>query len=351
MPPEEEPGTWFTYHNSATLMLSAILTRVTGKRLLDYLRPRLLEPLGIDQANWQRVGRVGDDDVLPGVDRGFSGLHLATESVAKLGQLYLQQGVWGSQQLVPREWVAAATRAQVGNPRESNPDWRQGYGYQFWMAREGYRGDGAFGQFCIVLPEQDTVLALTAATEDMQGLMDCVWSELLPALRQPTPDDDVSGPELAARLSSLALPATPGERQPARTALPWSAAPPPSSAAPTSMPPAAVDAPAAHVLGIEEQVAGWRIAVEEQGVRFAVDVGYGEWTRTEVEVRPGFRLRVAASGAWTAETFTAALTLVETPHRLILACDCTSGVTSARWNVVPLGVTAGTQLALELSRS
>ena len=346
MPPDEEPGTWFTYHNTATLMLSAILTRVTGDRLLDYLRPRLLEPLGIDQANWQGVGGAGGAADLPGLDLGFSGLHLATESVAKLGQLYLQQGRWNSEQLVPQEWVAAATRAQVDNPREPNPDWRKGYGYQFWLAREGYRGDGAFGQFCIVLPQQDMVLALTGATEDMQSVLDCVWFELLPALGHPSTDDEASGAELAARLSSLALPTPSGERHPARITLPWSAPSTPGSAESFSAPGTA----ATQVLGIEEQEGGWLLTVQEADVRFSVAVGYGEWTVTDVEPRPGFRLRVAASGAWSADTFTVALALVETPHRLTLVCDCTSGLTSARWNAVPLGVTSATQLALELSR-
>ena len=90
--------------------------------------------------------------------------------------------MWNGTRLLDEEWVAEATRAQVDNPAEPNPDWRQGYGFQFWMARHGYRGDGAYGQFCVVLPEQDAVIATTAATENMQGILDAVWAHLLPAM-------------------------------------------------------------------------------------------------------------------------------------------------------------------------
>src|SRR6185436_14258624 len=105
----------------------------------------------------------------PGQDIGFSGFHTTTDAIARLGLLYLQGGRWGDRQLLDPSWVAEATSQRVDNPNEENPDWSQGYGFQFWMARHGYRGDGAFGQFCCVLPEQDVVVATTCATEEMQA--------------------------------------------------------------------------------------------------------------------------------------------------------------------------------------
>ena len=84
----------------------------------------------------------------------------------------------------------------MANPNEPNPDWRQGYGFQFWMARHGYRGDGAYGQFCVILPEHDTVIATTADTADMQGVLDALWTHLLPAIGgaagEPDPADDAA---------------------------------------------------------------------------------------------------------------------------------------------------------------
>ena len=99
---------------------------------------------------------------------GGFGLSLRTEDIAQFGQLYLQKGQWQGKQLVPAAWVDAATSRQVSNGSNPASDWEQGYGYQFWRTRHGfYRGDGAHGQFCIVMPEHDAVLAITAGTRDM----------------------------------------------------------------------------------------------------------------------------------------------------------------------------------------
>ncbi|MDQ3396803.1 MAG: beta-lactamase family protein, partial [Deinococcota bacterium] len=159
LPPERAPGTVFTYNNGATFMLSAILEKLAGTKLLDYLRPRLLEPLGVTEAYWHENPQ--------GITLGFTGLHLTTEAVARFGQLYLQRGRWQGRHLVPEWWVAEATTLQVPTappPEDNVTDWAQGYGYQFWRCQHGaYRGDGAFGQFCVVMPEQDAVLVITAA--------------------------------------------------------------------------------------------------------------------------------------------------------------------------------------------
>ncbi|MEU4601804.1 serine hydrolase [Kribbella sp. NPDC023972] len=172
---EHEPGTVFVYNSGATYVLSAILQRLTGETLLDYLRPRLFEPLGASEATWQ-VSKEG-------ITTGGWGLSLNTESLARFGQLLLQRGVWEGKQLVPAEWFEAATSKQVPNDNEANPDWQQGYGFQFWRGRHNtYRGDGAFGQFCLIFPEYDAALILTGATFDMQAVLDTVWDHLLPVL-------------------------------------------------------------------------------------------------------------------------------------------------------------------------
>ena len=111
-----------------------------------------------------------------------------TEDIAKLGQLYLQKGPVGRSAADPRRWVAEATSVQVANPGEPNPDWQQGYGFQFWRSRHGYRGDGAFGQFCVILPEHETVVVTTASTLDMQAMLDAMWTHLLPGLGTTAPD-------------------------------------------------------------------------------------------------------------------------------------------------------------------
>ena len=113
---------------------------------------------------------------------GFSGVHTNLDAVARLGQLYLDDGVWDGRRLLPDGWVADASAVQIANPQREEPDWRQGYGFQLWMSRHGYRGDGAFGQYMVVLPEHDAVVAMFSCVEDMQAVLDLMWEHLLPAM-------------------------------------------------------------------------------------------------------------------------------------------------------------------------
>lgn len=197
---EHEPGTHFVYNSAATYMLSAILQKVTGITLLDYLQPRLFEPLGIQGAAWESCPQ--------GINTGGWGLKLKTEDIAKFGQLYLQKGEWDGRRLIPEAWIEEATSKQISNgPADSSSDWTEGYGYQFWMCRHGaYRGDGAFGQFCIVFPEQDAVLAITSGLGDMQAVLNEVWEHLLPAMEaDPLPADADEASSLAGTLQALKL--------------------------------------------------------------------------------------------------------------------------------------------------
>jgi CubicO group peptidase (beta-lactamase class C family) len=203
-PVEHEPGTHFVYNSGATYMASAIVQRVTGETVLDYLRPRLFEPLGIPDPAWEASPQ--------GVSVGGWGLSVRTEDIARFVQLYLQRGEWQGRRLLPEAWVAEATSAQVSNGDDPESDWAQGYGFQFWRCRHGaYRGDGAFGQFCVVLPGQDAVVAVTAGTGNLQGVLDLVWRHLLPALDGPTAAEDGAAKDGAAqsahtqRLAGLSL--------------------------------------------------------------------------------------------------------------------------------------------------
>ena len=88
--------------------------------------------------------------------------------------------MWNGEQLLPADWVEQATSKQVSNGSDPERDWDQGYGFQFWRCRYGgYRGDGKDGQFCIVLPDQDAVIAITANTRDMGAELNLVWDKLL----------------------------------------------------------------------------------------------------------------------------------------------------------------------------
>ncbi|MBI5959315.1 MAG: serine hydrolase [Chloroflexi bacterium] len=198
-PVQHKPGSFFLYNTGATFMLSAIIQKLTGMTLLDYLQPRLFEPLGIKHPTWEMSPQ--------GINTGGYGLSITTEDIARFGQLYLQKGCWIGRQLVPEAWIEQATSRQVANGSDENSDWNQGYGYQFWRSRHGaYRGDGAFGQYCIVMPDQNAVLAITGGLGDMQVVLNLVWQHLLPAMgkRNPQPDQALAHEALTQKLNSLA---------------------------------------------------------------------------------------------------------------------------------------------------
>lgn len=185
-PVDHKPGTYYVYNSMATYMLSAIIQKVTGEKLIDYLYPRLFRPLGIVGATWQ--------DSPQGINVGGWGLYIKTEDMAKLGLLFLQKGNWNGKQLLPESWIDEASSYQVaslpagvkpdklkGNPKTN--DWVQGYGYQMWRCRHNaYRADGANGQFIIVIPDKNAVIVATAHINDMQAELNLIWKHLLQAM-------------------------------------------------------------------------------------------------------------------------------------------------------------------------
>ena len=181
---DRKPGTEFQYNSMATFMLSAIIQKVTGEKLIDYLTPRLFKPLGITGIIWEENPQ--------GINVGGWGLNVKTEDMAKLGQFILQKGKWDGVQLLPESWIEEATTSHIaslpaGTKREDlkikpeDSDWLQGYGYQMWRCRHnGVRADGANGQYIIILPEKDAVIAVTAQVSNMQAEINLIWEYLLP---------------------------------------------------------------------------------------------------------------------------------------------------------------------------
>lgn len=192
-----KPGTHFLYNSPATYMLSAIVQKVTGMTVLEYLRPRLFEPLGFKDPTWVSSPQE--------ITAGAYGLSVRTEEIARFGEVYLHQGMWNGKQLVPATWVQQATSVQTSNGSAPTSDWDQGYGYQFWRSRHNsFRGDGAFGQFCMVIPEFDAVVAITSGTRNMQQVMNLVWDKLLPAMKPGRLPENAAGRrQLETRLAAL----------------------------------------------------------------------------------------------------------------------------------------------------
>jgi CubicO group peptidase (beta-lactamase class C family) len=320
--PDEPPGSVFAYNQGNSLTLSQIITSMTGQRVVDYMRPRLFDPLGIDQAEWLSIPT--------GIDEGFSGLHVTTESVAKLGQLVLQNGRWGEAQLVPAEFVAECRRPQAGNSRQqTNPDWRQGYGYQMWMCLHGaQRADGAFGQLAVVLPDADAVIACTAQVIDMQAQLDLIWKHLLPAFRDARPAA-AAEQELVERLERLStLTVTASGRGPER----------PVELSPTSA--AGPFADRVERVCIDPLPSGTRLVLTVRGNEHAFEVRDGQWCDGEL---PGLHSpfpEVSVSAAWVANgEYHAEIVSRRTPHRLQLKARLAGEPTlSVGWLAPPLGL-------------
>lgn len=317
IPPNQAPGTIFCYNNGATFMLSAILFKLTGMSLLEYLRPRLLRPLGIGKARWQENPQ--------GIQLGFTGLHITTEAIAKFGQLYLQKGNWQGRQLVSEAWIEEATRVHIPSAspgqEEDKFDWQQGYGFQFWMCRHGaYRGDGAFGQFCVVMPEQDAVFVTTSGEDDMQAILDAAWKHLLPAVRKSTstPDSEAQK-DLKDKLSKLSYAPVQGE---VSTATEGSLCGQRYDFEPVHLAPESVrsfgplmpQSIRLDKLGLEQNE-HWLVTLTHPET-VELKIGYHEWA-TYSTGYGGDSERVVSSGAWTAaDTFCFQLRYVETPHCL-----------------------------------
>jgi CubicO group peptidase (beta-lactamase class C family) len=319
-PVPHKPGTHFMYNTLATYMQSALVQQATGQTVLEYLGPRLFAPLGIEGATWGTSPQ--------GVSLGGYGLNLKTEDIAKFGQLLLQKGEWRGRQVLPAAWIAQATARQTANGSSPTSDWDQGYGFQFWRCRHNaFRGDGAFGQYCLVLPEQDAVVAITAGVGDMQGVLNLVWDQLLPAFA-PTalPEAPADAARLRAKLAGLALP-TP---QPAVGFKP-----------PAELSGKRFRFPA-NGLQLEELALGidgneTTLIVKSAGrPETRLPCGAGTWKAGRIAFGGFPESPAAAAGAWTGERqFSAALCYRETPFVGMLTMKFEPGqmTLQTRWNV------------------
>jgi hypothetical protein len=305
-------------------MLSAIVQQVSGQKIHDYLQPRLFGPLSIQGATWETCPR--------GIDVGGWGLSVQTESLAKFGQLYLQRGVWQGRQILPPQWVEEATSFKIQQPAPATPsrpndqnDWLQGYCYQFWRCRhKAFRGDGAFGQFMIVMPDQDAVVAITAEAGDMQSELDLVWQHLLAAMKpQPLPGDAKLQAELRQGLAALVLT-------------------PPSGQAESPLA-GRISGKAfklgSNDLGMQSALFvfgkdGCRFTLKDSEHEYPIACGAGRWQRGATALpgtpprlisggapKSGTESKVAASGVWADEnTFKMVLRYYETPHHDTVTC-------------------------------
>jgi CubicO group peptidase (beta-lactamase class C family) len=297
-PVSHKPGTFFFYNTPASYMLSAIVQKVTGQPVVDYLRPRLFEPLGIANPTWEASKQ--------GVSMGGFGLSVRTEDIARFGQLYLQKGMWQGKQLVPAAWVETATSRQMSNGSSPASDWEQGYGYQFWRSRHGfYRGDGAHGQFCLILPQYDAVIAITSGTRDMGSVMNLVWDRLVPALKaEALPADAAAKRKLAEKVATLKL------RMPSGTAASATAQTVAAKRYTFDKNPQMIESIA---LEAASPAGALSFAMRIAGADQRIAASHNAWQKGTLMVS-GAPNAIAASGAWTSpDTYTLTVVRYRTP--------------------------------------
>ncbi len=323
-PPTAEPGSAFAYNQVATWLLSLVVDRLAGG-IRTLLRPHVLDPLGIGEVPWHTDPQ--------GRELGFTGAHLTTGSVLALAQLVLDRGAWRGRQLVDASWFDRATVA-AGPPNrdpEASPDWRRGYGYTFWMQEVGHRGDGAYGQFLVVLPDQDVAVAITSEHEHMQATLDLLWDHLVPAVDRPGSAADEA--RLATVLDDLVIPPPPAS----------TTSPRPEAA--TFRRSAAGDlAPTWGDVTVRARDDDHLLRVDRAGATVDIVVGDGRWCESVLEA-DGWALPVVAGGGWSGDTFVAEVRVIETPHTFRVACvrtrsddgsDGSDGVVDLTWRLVPL---------------
>lgn len=311
VPVAGDVGSRHVYNNGATFLLGELVRRYTGADVLEYLQPRLLEPLGLT-ATWDRdaLGRCF----------GWSGMHLTTAGLAAMGELYRRDGMWNGQRLLPEGWVAQATTAQIPTDHDQ-PEWRLGYGYQLWLNREGFRLDGAYGQYAIVLPRRELVVAITSSQETNQRMLDFVFEELLPALPEQAevlPDGEVARPSDTAVVAS------------------WAAAEAVPDAELGVEPEAAqINLPLLTDLTALRGPSRCRLRFTTEGSTVELSGDVDAWTRQQLRIA-GVEVPVAFSfGTQTDGSLLALLAFTDTPHtlRLRLAGDGTAGLA---WKTSPL---------------
>lgn len=210
--PTHIPGTIFAYDTTGTHTLCAIIQKLTGVTVQEYLRTRLFEPIGIGEIEWQSCPM--------GINKGGSGIKCTTEDLARFGQLYLQNGCFNGVQILPKGWVELSTSRIIDNTNTKMLlDGKNGYGYLFWrMRNNAYCAFGMGGQFVIVVPDKEVVFVSTANTmlykDAHQQIIDSFWETLYPEIKPEVLEkDDIAFCELQQRLEKLDSIIAEGEKQ------------------------------------------------------------------------------------------------------------------------------------------
>lgn len=196
LPVEYEPGTRFLYNTGATYMLSAVLTRLTGRPLIDLANEWIFDHIGVKGAYWKTCPK--------GISQGGTGLYLRPRDMLRFGQLLMADGAWEGKQLIPADFVQEAQQWHIDSRKSAGvPQHHQaarGYCYQMWRCSyNAFRADGMGGQYIVMVPEKDLIVVITSSLLVAGYALDTIGDKILTALSDdPLPENPAAAADLAA---------------------------------------------------------------------------------------------------------------------------------------------------------
>ena len=196
-----ECGEMFRYDSYGSYMIAALVKKLTGMNIPEYLMPKLFEPLGISMPFYRK------DDI--GISIGYSGMRLKTCDLAKIGLVYLNNGMWNGKQIIPESWVKLATKKHIPTNSPTGADWQQGYCYQFWKGRYNTtRLCGACGQMCVIMPDYDAIFVVNSGYTNINisYILDSFYENIMFNMKDsPLAEDKENNEKLVNALSNLRL--------------------------------------------------------------------------------------------------------------------------------------------------
>lgn len=302
----EQPGNRFIYSSACTYMISAVIQKITGQTLLEFLQPRLLKPLGITRVQWQQCSQ--------GRNVGGWGMSLCSEDLAKFGQFMLQEGAWEGKQLLDPAFVREMRSCQIliGN---RSAKWEKRFGYQVWLLgeEEDYGGIGAFGQMYIVFPRLEAVFVMLGASRTYMKALDVIMGDLKNALQGPAEPGESVSLELEQMYLPEGLSSWDMPQAQRYTGMRYVLAPNPFGI--TAM---------KFQFGAQDQ-----LNLEIEGDTTEVKIGYDYWEYGHIAAHETIYSdthtqmlfsKVACAGAWKGEVYHLTLAFYETCYVLELAC-------------------------------
>lgn len=198
--PSHSSGTIFSYNTAATVILSTIVERISEVTFLEYMRDKLLNPIGFSRDAWCIKTPEG-------TSWGGSGVICTLRDMAKLAYVSMNKGCWNNIQLISEEYISAATSKQIDNSISGN----LGYGYQIWIEKEnGFSFRGLGSQFAFCFPDKDLIFACISDTQGLSttgpGITELFYDEIFTKIKDyPLSDDIESNIVLNKRIKYLKI--------------------------------------------------------------------------------------------------------------------------------------------------